>query len=180
MKIKSWKIKINLLNLQLIFILNHILQVLLYKFQKFKHRISMKKQGLKSQLISVFFLIRSQRSFKLLKDQKLDTHLCSDRSESSFKHQVLQTPFLLSVNKLFVSTTLITLIKVHLASLFIFSYLCHVKMIIYAGLRCMNISELILYVLRISYWWDIRAIYRQNFKIFICKNCLQMALIYYQ
>ena len=36
-----------------------------------------------------------------------------------------------------------------------------VQVNIYAGLLCKNISESILYVLRISYWWDIRAIYRQ-------------------
>ena len=162
MKIKSWRIKINL---QLIFILNQILQVLLDKFQKFKNMIFMKKKGLKSQSVCISVSIRSQGSFKLLKDLKLDTHLCSDRSESSFKHQVLQTYRLLSVNNLFVSTTLITLIKVHIASIFIFSYICHVKLNIYAGLWCKNISEVIVYVLRISYWWDIRAIYRQNFKI---------------
>ena len=63
------------------------------------------------------------------------------------------------------STKLTTLIIVHITSIFIFPYLCHVKLNMYARLLCKNISELRLYVLRTSYWWDIRAIYRQYFEI---------------
>ena len=99
------------------------------------------------------------------KDQKHDTHLCSDRSESSFKSLVLLTHLLPSGENIFVLTTLITLIIVHITSIFIFSYVSYFKLNIYAGLQYKNISESILNVLRISYWWDIRAIYGQYFKI---------------
>ena len=95
------------------------------------------------------------------KDQKHDTHLCSDRSESSFKSLVLLTHLLPSGENIFVLTTLITLIIVHITSIFIFPYVSYFKLNIYAVLLYKNISESILYVLRISYWWDIRAIYRQ-------------------
>ena len=103
---------------------------------------------------------------KLLKDQKRDTHLCSNRSESCLKCMVLQTSLFFSVDNLFVSTTLTTLIIVHITSIFIFPYLFHVKLNVYAGLLCKNISESKLYVLRTSYWWDIRAIYIHYFEIF--------------
>ena len=165
MKVKSWRIKIHL---QLVFILNHILQILSDKFQKFKHMIYMKKKGLKSQSICISVSIRSQGSFKLLKDQKLDTHLCSDRSESSSKSLVLLTYLLPSGENIFVLTTLITLIIVHITSIFIFPYVSYFKLNIYAALLYKNISESILYVLRISYWWDIRAIYRQYLHLKFC------------
>ena len=108
-------------------------------------------------------MMRSQRPLKLSKDQKHDTHLCSDRSESSFKSLVLLTLLLPSGENIFVLTTLITLIIVHITSIFIFPYVSYFnKLNIYAALLYKNISESILYVLRISYWWDIRAIYRCN------------------
>ena len=110
-------------------------------------------------------MMRSQRPLKLSKDQELDTHLYSNRSESSSNCLVLLTQFLLSVGNLFVSTTLITLIIVHITLIFTFSYLSYVNLNIYAGLHCKNISESIQYVLRICNWWDIRAIYGQYFKI---------------
>ena len=81
------------------------------------------------------------------------------------KYLVLVTQWKLSVDNLFVLTTLITLIIVHFTSIFILPIFTHVKLKIYARLLCMNNSELILYVLWISYWWDIRAIYRQYFEI---------------
>ena len=99
------------------------------------------------------------------KDQKHDTHLCSDRSESSSKSMVLLTYLLPSGENIFVLTTLITLIIVHITSIFIFPYVSYFKLNIYAALLYKNISESILYVLRISYWWDIRAIYRQYLHI---------------
>ena len=104
-------------------------------------------------------------TLKMLKDQEHDTHLYSGRSESCLIYLVLQTCLFFSVDNVFVSTTLTTLIIVHITSIFIFPYLCHVKLNIYARLLCKNISELKLYVLRTSYWWDIRAIYRQYFEI---------------
>ena len=55
----------------------------------------------------------------------------------------------------------LTLIIVHITSIFIFPYVSYFKLNIYAGLQYKNISESILNVLRISYWWDIRAIYGQ-------------------
>ena len=85
----------------------------------------------------------------------------SVRSESNLKYLVLLAMVIFSVDNLYVSTTLITLSKKHITSIFIFPYQSHVKLNIYAGLLCKNISESILYVLRISYWWDIRAIYGQ-------------------
>ena len=115
--------------------------------------------------LNFYSIMRSQRPLKLSKDQKHDTHLCSDRSESSFLCLVHLTYCILSVDNLFVSTTLITLILVHITAIFIFPNLSHVKLNIYAGLLCINISESILCVLSISYWWNIRAIYWQYFEI---------------
>ena len=111
------------------------------------------------------FMMRSQRPYRMSKDQKHDTHLCSNRSESSFKCLVLETNLIFSVDNIIVSTTLIALIIVHITLIFISPYLSHVKLNSYTGLQCKNISELILFVSRISYWWDIRAIYGQYFKI---------------
>ena len=76
------------------------------------------------------------------------------------------------------STTLTTLIIVHITSIFIFPYLFHVKLNVYAGLLCKNISESKLYVLRTSYWWDIRAIYIQYFKIFDVCSSINISLQY--
>ena len=98
-------------------------------------------------------------TLKMLKDQEHDTHLYSGRSESCLKCLVLQTYLLLSVDNLFKSTALTTLIIVHIISIFIFPHLSHVKLNMYAGLLCKNILESILYVLRTNYWWDIRTIY---------------------
>ena len=98
-------------------------------------------------------------TLKMLKDQEHDTHLCSGRSESCLKCLVLQTYLLLSVDNLFKSTALTTLIIVHIISIFIFPHLSHVKLNMYAGLLCKNILESILYVLRTNYWCDIRTIY---------------------
>ena len=111
------------------------------------------------------FMMRSQRPYRMSKDQKHDTHLCSNRSESSFKCLVLETNLIFSVDNIIVSTTLIAFIIVHITLIFISPYLSHVKLNSYTGLRCKNISELILFVSRISYWCDIRAIYGQYFKI---------------
>ena len=101
------------------------------------------------------------RPLKVLKDQKHDTHLCSGRSESCLMYLVLKTYSILSVDNIFVSTALTTLIIVHIISIFIFPHLSHVKLNMYAGLLCKNILESILYVLRTNYWWDIRTIYWQ-------------------
>ena len=99
------------------------------------------------------------------KDQKHDTHLCSVRSESSSKSLVLLTYKLLSVENIFVLTALITLIIVHITSISIFPYVSYFEFNIYAALLYKNISEPILYFLRISYLWDFRAIYRQYLHI---------------
>ena len=99
----------------------------------------------------------------MLKDQRHDAHLVK-----KWIKPVISGPLdivTISVDNLFVLTTLITLIKVHITSISICPYLCYFKLNIYSGLLCTNISESILYVLRISYWWYIRAIYRQYFKI---------------
>ena len=69
------------------------------------------------------------------------------------------TYFTISVDNILVLTTLITLIMVHITSMFISPHVSLVKLNIYARLICRNISESFLNVLRISYWWDIRAIY---------------------
>ena len=90
----------------------------------------------------------------------------SVRSESNLKYLVLLAMVIFSVDNLYVSTTLITLSKKHITSIFIFPYQSHVKLNIYAGLLCKNISESILCVLLFSYWWEIRAIYRQCFEMF--------------
>ena len=99
----------------------------------------------------------------MLKDQRHDAHLVK-----KWIKPVISGPLdivTISVDNLFVLTTLITLIKVHITSISICPYLCYFKLNIYSGLLCTNISESILYVLRISYWWYIRAIYRQYFEI---------------
>ena len=64
-------------------------------------------------------MMRSQRPLKLSKDQKHDTHPCTDRSESSFKYLVLLTLCLFSVDNMIVPTTLIALTIVHITSIFI-------------------------------------------------------------
>ena len=71
------------------------------------------------------------------------------------------THVIISVDIIFVSTTLITLIIVHITSIFIFPHPSHVELNIHARLLCKNISESIMYVLSISYCWNIRAIYWQ-------------------
>ena len=99
------------------------------------------------------------------KDQKLDAHLCSDRSESSLYSLVPLTHVIVSVDIISVSTILITLIIMHIRAIFILLHLSHVNLHIYAGLLCENISSSFLNLLSISYCWNIRAIYWQYFEI---------------
>ena len=110
-------------------------------------------------LSNSYSIMRSKRPLKLLKDQKHDAHLCYDRSESCLEYLVLLTNIIICVDSIFISTTLTTLIITHITAIYIFSHLSDVKMNLYAGLLCKNISESFLNLLRISYWWDIKAIY---------------------
>ena len=114
--------------------------------------------------IHISVQMRSQRPSKMSKDQKHDTHPCSNRSESSFQWLVPLTFVVLSVDTMFVLTTLITLIIVHFTSMFIFPLLSNFNLNIYARQLCKTISESILNVLRISNWLEIRAIYWHYFK----------------
>ena len=102
-------------------------------------------------LSNSYSIMRSKRPLKLLKDQKHNAHLCYDRSELCLKYLVLITIIIISVDNTFISTTLTTLIIIHIIAIFIFSHLSDVKLILYAGLPCKTISESFLNLLRISY-----------------------------
>ena len=89
----------------------------------------------------------------------------SDRSESNSKYLILQTKQLFSLDNIFVLITLITLSIVHITWIFISTCQSHYKLNKDAVLLCKNISESILHVLWITYWWDFRAICRQYFEM---------------
>ena len=104
-----------------------------------------------------FSIMRSYRPWKVSKDQKLDAHLCSDRSESSLLvNLVLLTHVIISLDIIFVLTTLITLSKIHITQIFVSPYLSHGKLSIHALLiykKCFGAHENWIYMFYEPFTW---------------------------